>query len=181
MSFLTHTYTVNRVKRGFEIGLSIRDATAFHNGNQYIHKGLLSGVNLQLLKNESDYQLRLINEHSQTTAKMYADLLNDSINCILDTQQSGSGPEREDVSKNPEYEGSLIFHNALQSFWLGYFDRCCYHCERGITLDDIKQIKSVMLLFLYGISSFHVSFEILACLYTFLSRPHLYLLYLPVK
>jgi hypothetical protein len=90
---------------------------------------------------------------------MYADLLNDSINCMKDTQHSGSGSEREDVSKNPEYEGSLIFHNALQSFWRGYYDRCCYHCERGITLDDIKQIKSVMLLFLYGISSFHVSFE----------------------
>ena len=148
-----------RVKRGFEIGLSIRDQTAFHNGNQYLHKGLLSGVNLQLLKNESDYQLRLINEHSQTTAKMYADLLNQSINCLKDSQSGSDLEKREGAVKNPEseYGDSLIFHSATQSFWLGHYDRCCYHCERGMTMENIKQIKSVMLHFYYGISSFHVS------------------------
>lgn len=147
-----------RLKRGFEIGLSIRDAATFHDGNQYIQKSLLSGVNLQLLKKESQYQLRLGKEHSQTTAMLYCTQLNDTISTLINKNALvGSGSERENISTTPEYEDSVTFHNAMKSFWLGYYDRCCYHCERGTTAPDLKQIKSVMLMFYNGISCFHVS------------------------
>jgi hypothetical protein len=147
-----------RLKRGFEIGLSMRDAATFHNGNHYIQKSLLSGMNLHLLKNKSEYQLRLVTEQSQTTAMMYSTQLNNTISTLINKDALvGSGSERENISKTPEYEDSVTFHNAMKSFWLGYYDRCCYHSERGVTFSDIKQIKSVMLMFYNGISCFHVS------------------------
>jgi len=107
----------DRLKRAFEIGLSIKDLTTFHNSNQYIHKSLLAGTNLNLLRNFSQHQLRLMNENAQTTAMMYATLLNTTISTLINKDEKvESGQEREHISKNPEFQGGLNFHGAMKSF-----------------------------------------------------------------
>eukprot|EP00985_Skeletonema_marinoi_P014091 scaffold7076_cov153-Skeletonema_marinoi.AAC.4 len=101
-------------------------------------------------------QLRLMNENAQTTAMMYATLLNTTISTLISNDEKvESGQEREHISKNPEFQGSLNFNGAMKSFWLGHYERCRYHCEKGITSSDVKQIKSVMMIFYNGISCFH--------------------------
>ena len=137
----------------------MNDVTTFYNGNQYIHKSLLAGTNLHLLRSVSDYQCRLMNENNHSTAKIYAVMLNATILTLmkLDTRTECIASEKENSSKNPEYEGGVNFHSAMRSFWFGHYDRCIYHCERGITLSDVKQMKGIMMMFYSGVSSFHVS------------------------
>ena len=58
------------LKCGMELGLSLGDTqTALINGIHYIQKSLLSGMNLQALKKECDYQIRLIDAHSQPVSE----------------------------------------------------------------------------------------------------------------
>lgn len=56
---------------GFEIGLSTGEThTALICGIHFIQKSLLSGMNLSSLKKECDYQIRLIDAHSQPMSKV---------------------------------------------------------------------------------------------------------------
>ena len=120
------------MKRGFEIGLSTGDTlTAFLNGAQYIQKSLIGGTPLPVLKTECDFQMRLIEAHSQPLMKMYLTVFQYTIAMLIAKEEPSSLQRSEDVSKVGEFSEGLIFHRVLQNFWLGHFDRCLYYASKS--------------------------------------------------
>jgi len=119
------------LKRGFEIALSTGDIqTALVNGVQYIQKSFLSGANLSVLKKECDYQMRLIETYFQSTTKMYVLALQETISMLI-TREVLSNSTLLDQSKELEFSQAIIFHNVIQNFWLGRWERCLYYAKRS--------------------------------------------------
>ena len=130
----------DQLYKGFQIGMSVGDTTiALMNGLQYIQKAFVGGKNLEVLSNEIDYQLELSKTYGDNRAKRFMGLFKETLCQLIDKNKSradtttlaeGAGALDEAM----EIEGFsevLFFHRVIQSYWLGYADRCHYFAQKS--------------------------------------------------
>lgn len=144
------------LRRGFEIGMSIGNiSTALLNGIHYIQKALMGGVNLIDLRGEVEYQLRLIDKYSPSHSKAYISYFQQTISLLINKETSINQTVK-DISSFEEFSEALAFHHAMQSFWLGRYERCNFYADRVNAYTDIGKLKSLILQFYNGLSAFRL-------------------------
>lgn len=96
---------VEMLKQGFEIGLFVGiPIIAFANAVHYLQKSLLSGMDLVVLKRETDYILRLVEQYNMSIYTMYLTSFNETIVFLLDDDGPGSaGTSEGDESQVREF------------------------------------------------------------------------------
>jgi hypothetical protein len=156
----------DQLHKGFQIGMSVGDTTiALMNGINYIQKAFVGGKNLLVLSNEIDYQLELSKTHGDNRATRFMGLFKETLCQVIDKNKA-----RTDTTTLSEGTGALdeameiegfsevvFFHRVIQSYWLGYADRCHYFAQKSARGEAaVGRLLKLIASFYHGLAALHI-------------------------
>mmetsp|Transcript_4325 Transcript_4325/g.8337 ORF Transcript_4325/g.8337 Transcript_4325/m.8337 type:complete len:384 (-) Transcript_4325:155-1306(-) len=149
------------LSKGFEAGLSNGDTfSAFFCANHHIRLSLIGGGNLSTLLRESDYYLSVVEQHGNIVSKRFFMMYRQTIRVLIDKGASNQNDDganelcQGDSFSHKRMAETMNFHKALQSFWLGYAERCHHYVLKLLQTNVIGRHHRLIILFYHGISSF---------------------------
>ncbi len=160
-------HCADQLHMGFQIGMSVGEPTiALMNGLHYIQKSFVGGRNLVVLSNEIDYQLEISETHDDNRAKRFMGLFKETLCQIIDknkaradttTLSEGAGALDEAI-KIEGFSEVVFFHRVIQSYWLGYHDRCHYFSQRSSARGDatVGRLLKLIASFYHGLAALQI-------------------------
>jgi len=148
------------LRKGFEVGMSAGDSAtdAFYNSIHLIRISLLSGENLPGLLEETDYHLEAMTRLRNKVSMPYLLAYRETIAMLIDKGESTGakqnyGELEEKIESNAVYaqrhKETLSVNRALQSFWLGYTQRCHHYAKKSLEMQLLGRHNKLVILF-YG-------------------------------
>lgn len=149
-------HIAEQLERGMDIGLSIgQSMIALFNGIQHIQKAFFGGKNLSILLNDIEYQLKLSDLHDCETTKNFQLLQQQTIRQLINKEKSNTlSKEKDNVAELGRKEVA-IFHQAIQSFWIGHHDRCHYSAAK-VSSSSSSKLQGIFVEFYHGLSALHI-------------------------
>jgi len=136
---------------------------AFFNSVFLVRNALLSGENLFCLRNEIDYHLDVMTRFKHTLFKDPLLAFRETISKIIGAQSTSSEDNRntENLAFNSlNHHRSNVFthfNTVLQSFWLGYPDRCDHSAKRALTMTLLGSQNWLLVLFYAALNAFRIN------------------------
>ena len=159
-------HCADQLHMGFQIGMSVGEPTiALMNGLHYIQKSFVGGRNLVALSTEIDYQLELIEKHDDNRAKRFMSLFRETLHMVIDknkamaetTTLSGGTEALDEAMKIEGFSEVVFFHRVIQSYWLGYLDRCHYFAQKSARGDAaVGRLLKLIASFYHGLAALHI-------------------------
>lgn len=159
-------HCADQLHRGFQLGMSVGEPTiALMNGLHYIQKSFVGGRNLVALSTEIDYQLELIETHDDNRAKRFMSLFKETLHMIIDKNEArmdtttlSEGAEALDEAMKIEgFSEVVFFHRVIQSYWLGYADRCHYFAQKSARGDAaVGRLLKLIASFYHGLAALQI-------------------------
>ena len=158
-SFIIET---NLFTQGFEFGIASGDTvSAFFNATQHIRLSIIGGSKLPSLLRETDKYLSLIGHNSNTMSRAYLLTYRQTISILIDkgvnTGVAIDQAESRDMSEEMyTHRRSVVsnFHQGLQSFWIGYNERCFHFIVKLLDMRQAGGHHRLMALFYHGLNAF---------------------------
>lgn len=162
-----HCHPIQKVadsaRKGFEFGIASGDTvSAFFNAAQQIRLSIIGGARLPDLLCETDKYLSIVGHHSNTVSRLYlwtyrqtiSTLIGGNTGAVIDQAES-----REVTEQVYGHRRTVIsnFHQALQSFWLGYNERCHHYIEKLLEMSQAGGHHRLLATFYYGLNAFSLS------------------------
>lgn len=149
------------LKKGFETGMSNGDTfSAFFSAVNCVHACILSGYKLPDILQQCNYYLNVVKQHGNVLAKKYFLVYQETIATLID---KGSSIEKDDRDKElseslciKRLSQTVNFHKALQSFWLGYAERCHHYVQKLLEMLDLGRQHRLIITFYNGINCFRL-------------------------
>ena len=134
---------------------------AFFNATQHIRLSIMGGSRLPGLLRETDKYLSLVGHHRNTVSRAYLLTYRQTISTLIDkgvntgVVANDQAESREMTEEMYGHRRSVIsnFHQALQSFWLGYNERCYHYIEKLLEMKQAGGYHRLMALFYYGLNA----------------------------
>jgi len=145
------------LSKGFEAGMSNGDTfSAFFCANQRIRLTLIGGGNLSTLLRESDYYLSVVEQHGNIVSKRFFMMYRQTIRVLIDKGTSNQNVDgaNELGQSDVRMAETMNFQKALQSFWLGYAERCHHYVLKLLQTNLIGRHHRLIINFYHGISTF---------------------------
>jgi hypothetical protein len=136
---------------------------AFFNSVFLVRNALLSGENLFCLRNEIDYHLDVMTRFKHTLFKDPLLAFRETISKIIGNTQSSSAENKNtenlafDTLNHHRSNAFTYFNTVLQSFWLGYSDRCDYSAKRALTMKLLGSQNWLLVLFYAALNAFRIN------------------------
>lgn len=149
----------------FLVGISGAGAVnfAFFNSVFLVRNALLSGENLFCLRNEIDYHLDVMNRFKHTLFQDPLLAFRETISQIIDKGRSITSEENRNAenfafnSLNHQRNNAFThFNTVLQSFWLGYSDRCDHFAKRALKMKLLGSHNWLLVLFYAALNAFQL-------------------------
>ena len=161
-------YCADQLYRGFQIGMSVGQPTiALMNGLHYIQKSFVGGRNLLALSKDIDYQLELSETHDDSRAKRFMGLFKETLCQIIDKNKAradtttlsneGTSGALDEALKIEGFAEVVYFHRVIQSYWLGYADRCHYFAQKSTRGDAaVGKLLRLVANFYHGLAALQI-------------------------
>ena len=174
-SCVTHVYSyvhqhihpiqrvAERVVKGFESGIASGDTvSAFFNAVQHIRLSIIGGKRLPEVLRDTDNYLSIVGHHRNTLSRAYLETYKETVTILMgiNTGVSVDHGECRELADQPYYRRRSTasnFHQALQSFFLGYNERCHHYIEKLLEENQTTGHHVLMALFYYGLNTFSLS------------------------
>jgi len=164
LSVLVRSLTELRLfSKAFGFGVASGDTvSAFLSATQYIRLSIIGGSRLTDLLHETDKYLSLVGHHSHTLTKTYLWTFRQTISTLIDKgantgrpMTNGEGSVIADSTYDGRHSKTDIFHKAVQSFWLGYNERCHHYIEKLFDNNNkCGRFHRLIATFYYGLNAF---------------------------
>mmetsp|Transcript_29918 Transcript_29918/g.63460 ORF Transcript_29918/g.63460 Transcript_29918/m.63460 type:complete len:393 (-) Transcript_29918:234-1412(-) len=156
----------DNLRKGFKVGISAGESAivAFYNSIHLIRTALLGGQNLSTLLNETDYHLEVMTRFRNKLMMPYISAYRETISTLIDRGQSTGSQNR--ITKNVEKtmasnavyaqrcNETIYVNKALQSFWLGYSQRCHHYSKKVLEMHLVGRHNKLMILFYAALNAF---------------------------
>jgi len=153
------------LRKGFKVGMSAGDSAtdAFYNSIHLIRITLLSGENLPALLEETDYHLEAMTRLHNKVSIPYLLAYRETIAMLIDKGESTGakqnyGKLEEEIEPNAVYamrhKETLFLNRALQSFWLGYTQRCHHYAKKSLEMQLLGRHNRLVILFYAALNAF---------------------------
>jgi hypothetical protein len=156
-----HCYPMQKVAdsalKGYEFGIASGDTvSAFFNAVQHIRLSILGGTRLPDLLRETDKYLSIAGHHRNTMSRAFLLTFRQTISTLIgvNTGVTTDQAESREVTERPVASN---FHQALQSFWLGYNERCRHYVEKLLDMSQAGGNHRTLATFYYGLNAFSLS------------------------
>ncbi|KAL7526795.1 LOW QUALITY PROTEIN: hypothetical protein ACHAXR_005057, partial [Thalassiosira sp. AJA248-18] len=151
----------DKLRHGYKVAMSAGDsAAAFYNAAMVIRLGIIGGEHLPSLLEETDYYYKLASRFDHKIAKTYLAIFREVISKLIDKGASTSPkrgmeiPTEETINANAKFGRALFINRALQSFWLGYYDRCHHHVDKLLKMPTLGSQNQRVFLFYGALNAF---------------------------
>ncbi len=128
-----------------------------------VRNALFSGENLLSLRNEIDYHLDVMTRFKHILYKDPLLAYRETVVKFIGTAQSITSEENRNTensafgSLNHQRNNAFTqFNTVLQSFWLGYADRCDYHAKKALKNPLLACHNWLVVLFYAAINAFRI-------------------------
>ena len=108
---------------------------------------MLAGANLQNLLQECDYYLTMANKYEIVFSKTLLLLFRESISVLIGKNEAGNP-----VTEHALIRESVYFQRAVQSYWLGFTERCQHYVEKMLQMKKAGHLRPAIL-FYHGLNS----------------------------
>jgi hypothetical protein len=147
--------------QGFEFGVASGDTvSAFLNAAVYIRFSIIGGSRLPDLLRETDKYLSLVGHHNHTMTRAYIWTFRQTISTLIDKGNNTGRPMNDGESSGIteatyvyRHSETANFHKAVQSFWLGYNERCHHYIEKLFD-NNCGRFHRLIAMFYYGLNAF---------------------------
>jgi len=125
------------------------------NAVQAVRASLFGGVNLTSLLKETDYYIELTARFCIKIFNSYLIIYRETMTTLIDKCESRGceGNATDSISCAVIHWGIRI-SKILQSFWLGYSQRCQYYIEKLMKMDSLGGFARIMITFYAALNSF---------------------------
>mmetsp|Transcript_3060 Transcript_3060/g.6785 ORF Transcript_3060/g.6785 Transcript_3060/m.6785 type:complete len:560 (-) Transcript_3060:69-1748(-) len=153
------------LRKGFEVGMSAGDSAtdAFYNSMHLFRITLLSGENLPALLEETDYHLEAMTRLRNKVSMPYLLAYRETFAMLIDKGESTGakqnyGELEENIESNAIYaqrhKETLFVNRTLQSFWLGYTQRCHHYAKKLLEMQLLGRHNKLVILFYAALNAF---------------------------
>ena len=146
-------------RQAFNAALSRgENRVAFLNAMQHIKILLFAGEKLPTILEKVDFYLKLADQYNNVIGKHILYMFRDTISTLIDRGESTSlenDGANEVMNASPSSAG-IHRHRAIQSYWLGYNERCHHYWAKAAPPNATENLGSIVLTFLHGLGSFQL-------------------------
>ena len=149
-------------RQAFSAALSRGESRiAFLSAMQHIKILTFAGEKLPIILERVDFYLKLADQYKNIMAKRILYMFRDTISTLIDRGESTSlKNDGANEVMNASPPAGIHRHRAIQSYWLGYSERC-HHYWTKILSDSsspnaTEHLGSIVLTFLHGLGSFQL-------------------------
>ena len=146
-------------RQAFSAALSRGESRiAFLSAMQHIKILTFAGEKLPIILERVDFYLKLADQYKNIMAKRILYMFRDTISTLIDRGESTSlenDGANEVMNVSPSSAG-IHRHRAIQSYWLGYNERCHHYWAKAAPPNATSHLGIIVLTFLHGLGTFQM-------------------------
>jgi len=155
----------SNLRKGFEVGISGGESVtiASYNSMHLLRIALLAGENLLSNLKEADYHIEIMTRFRNKLVMPYLQAYRDTISTLIDRGESTSAKvictEVEEAMASSavyatRHKETVYLNKLLQSFWLGYSQRCHHYAKKSLEMKLLGRHNKLMILWYAALNSF---------------------------
>ena len=146
-------------RQGFNAALSRgENRAAFLNAMQHIKILIFAGEKLPTILEKVDFYLKLADQYNNVIGKRILYMFRDTISTLIDRGESTSleNDGADEVMNASPSSAGIHRHRAIQSYWLGYNERCHHYWAKAAPPNATSHLGIIVLTFLHGLGTFQM-------------------------